>query len=105
MTLSVPSFSAAATSLLIPPPADADVTVAQLVLPLDVDGELVEQPAAAKASAAAPTREKPEGYPTGNCLLYWLSHFWAGSRQLSVHHAVVLRRSADPPATAPGKRP
>ena len=58
MTLSVPSFLAAATSLLIPPPDDADVTVAQLVPPLDVDGELVEQPAAAKASAATPTRVK-----------------------------------------------
>jgi hypothetical protein len=32
--------------------------VAQFVPPLDVDGELVEQPAAAKASAAAPTRVK-----------------------------------------------
>jgi hypothetical protein len=42
--------------LLIPPPEDADVTVAQLVPPLDE--ELEEQPAAAKASAAAPRRVK-----------------------------------------------
>jgi len=44
--------------LVIPPPVDADDTVAQLAPPLDVDGELEEQPAAAKASAAAPTRVK-----------------------------------------------
>jgi hypothetical protein len=44
--------------LLIPPPEDADVTVAQLVPPLDVDEEPEEQPAAAKASAAAPRRVK-----------------------------------------------
>jgi len=49
---------AAATSLLIPPPDVADVTVAQLVPPLDVDVELVEQPAAAKASAATPIKVK-----------------------------------------------
>jgi hypothetical protein len=58
MTLSVPSFFASATSLLIPPPADADVTVAQLTPPLDVDGELVEQPAAARASAVTPRKVK-----------------------------------------------
>jgi hypothetical protein len=44
--------------LLIPPPADADATVFQLVPPLEPDDELEEQPAAAKASAAAPTRVK-----------------------------------------------
>jgi len=44
--------------LVIPPPAAADVTVAQLVPPLDVEDEVVEQPAAAKASAATPRREK-----------------------------------------------
>jgi hypothetical protein len=44
--------------LLIPPAEDAEVTVAQLTPPLDVDGELVEQPAAARASAATPIRVK-----------------------------------------------
>ena len=39
MTFSVPSFLAAATRLLIPPPAEAELTVAQLVPPL----ELVEE--------------------------------------------------------------
>ena len=58
MTLSVPSFLAAATSLLIPPPDDADVTVAQLVLPLDDGDEFEEHPAAAKASAVTPIRVK-----------------------------------------------
>jgi hypothetical protein len=48
---------AAATSLLIPPAEDAEVTVAQLTPPLDVE-ELAEQPAAAKASAATPIRVK-----------------------------------------------
>src|SRR5258707_425178 len=69
MTLSVPSFLGAATSLLIPPPEDAAVTVAQLVPPLDVVEELEEQPAAAKATAAAPRRVKRYGDLTGNCLL------------------------------------
>jgi hypothetical protein len=44
--------------LVIPPAEDAEVTVAQFVPPLDVDGELVEQPAAAKASAATPIKVK-----------------------------------------------
>jgi hypothetical protein len=44
--------------LVIPPAEDAEVTVAQLTPPLDVDGELVEQPAAVKASAATPIRVK-----------------------------------------------
>jgi hypothetical protein len=43
----------------MPPAEDAEVTVAQLTPPLDDDdGELVEQPAAAKASAATPIRVK-----------------------------------------------
>ena len=58
MTLSVPSFLAAATSLLIPPPPLAEVTVAQLVPPLDDGDELPEHPAAARASAATPRRVK-----------------------------------------------
>jgi hypothetical protein len=56
MTFSVPSAFAAAMSLLIPPPADADVTVFQLTPPLDVLGEFVPQPAASTAaSAVTPT--------------------------------------------------
>jgi len=58
MTLSVPSFLAAAISLLIPPPADTDEIVDQLVPPLEPELELDEQPAASNASAAAPTRVK-----------------------------------------------
>src|SRR5690349_19291216 len=54
MTLSVPSALAAVTSLLIPPPAVADVTVAQSVPPLEVFGELDEHAAASNARAAAP---------------------------------------------------
>ena len=65
MTLSVPSFLAAATSLLIPPAEDAEVTVAQLVPPLDVDDELDEQPAAAKASAADPYKGETVGRSHG----------------------------------------
>jgi hypothetical protein len=45
---------AAVTSLLIPPPAAAEVTVAQLVPPLEVFEELDEHAAASNASAAAP---------------------------------------------------
>src|SRR6266567_5681597 len=52
MTLSVPSFLAAVTSLLIPPPAEAEVTVDQL-LPLEPDDE-PEQPAASSARAPSP---------------------------------------------------
>jgi hypothetical protein len=44
--------------LLIPPAEEAEVTVAQLTPPLDVDGEPEEQPAAAKASAATPIKVK-----------------------------------------------
>ena len=58
MTLSWPSFLAAAMSLLIPPPADADETVDQLVPPPEPELELDEQPAASNASAATPTRVK-----------------------------------------------
>src|SRR6266567_9297063 len=54
MTLSVPSALAAAISLLIPPPAAADVTVAQLVPPFEVFEELDEHAAASNARAAAP---------------------------------------------------
>src|SRR5579875_632258 len=54
MTLSVPSFLAAAMSALIPPPAAADVAVAHfLSLEDDPDGD-DEQPAAASASTATP---------------------------------------------------
>ena len=58
MTLSVPSFLAAAMSLVIPPPAEAELTVAQLVPPLDDEDEPDEHPAASNASAAAPMRVK-----------------------------------------------
>jgi hypothetical protein len=40
-------------SLAIPPPDAADVTVAQLVLPLELGDELDEQPAASSARAAS----------------------------------------------------
>ncbi len=58
MTLSVPSFLAAATSVFMPPPAEAEVAVAQLValaLDVELDEELDEQPAASSAAAATPT--------------------------------------------------
>src|SRR6266487_4526315 len=54
MTLSVPSAFAAVTSLFIPPPAVADVAVAQLVPPLEVFEELDEHAAASNARAATP---------------------------------------------------
>ena len=54
MTLSVPSFLAAATSLLIPPPAEAELTVAQLVPALEPGEELDEHPAAASARLVSP---------------------------------------------------
>src|ERR1700691_295169 len=53
MTLSVPSFLAAAISLAMPPPAETVVTVDQLVPPLDVD-EPDEHPAASSARALSP---------------------------------------------------
>jgi hypothetical protein len=40
--------------LLIPPPAEADVIVFQLVPPLELDEGLDEHPAAARARAASP---------------------------------------------------
>jgi hypothetical protein len=58
MTLSLPSFLAAAMSLLIPPPAETEVTVAQLVPPLELDEELAEHPAASSASAVTPMTVK-----------------------------------------------
>ncbi len=58
MTLSVPSFLAAATSLVIPPPADADVTVAQLVLPLDDDEEPEGAPGGGQSQRGDPERVK-----------------------------------------------
>ena len=59
MTLSVPSFLAAATSALIPPPAEAEVSVAQLVVLVELDEEPDEelddeQPAASSVAAATP---------------------------------------------------
>jgi hypothetical protein len=57
MTLSVPSFLAAVTSAFMPPPAEAEVCVAQLVPPLEPPEEPEdEQPAASSAAAATPTR-------------------------------------------------
>jgi len=55
MTLSVPSFLAAATRALMPPPAEAVVSLAQLTLePDDPDDELDEQPVASSTAAATP---------------------------------------------------
>src|SRR5579875_1817304 len=57
MTLSVPSFLAAATSAFMPPPAAAEVAVAQLVPlpePEAEPGGPDEQPAASSAAAAIP---------------------------------------------------
>jgi hypothetical protein len=60
-------------SLLIPPPAEAEVTVAQLAPPLELDGELdVEHPAASMARPVSPisanrcddlTRTPPVSFP------------------------------------------
>ena len=74
MTLSVPSFFAAATSVLIPPPAEAELTVAQLVPPLlELDDEEPdEHPAASNARPVSPasanrcddlTRMPPVSFP------------------------------------------
>ena len=55
MTLSVPSLLAAATSAFMPPPADTDVSLAQLTLePDEPDDELDEQPVASSTAAATP---------------------------------------------------
>jgi hypothetical protein len=59
MTLSVPSFLAAAISAFRPPPAEAEVSVAQLAALLVPLPELEaepddEQPAASSAAAATP---------------------------------------------------
>ena len=55
MTLSVPSLLAAATSAFMPPPADTDVSLAQLTLePDEPDDELDEQPVASSTTAATP---------------------------------------------------
>jgi hypothetical protein len=63
MTLSVPSFLAAATSALMPPPAEADVSVAQLALEPDdeLDDELDEQPVASSTAAAIPANANRYG--------------------------------------------
>ena len=53
MTLSVPSCLAAATSAAMPPPAEAEVCVVQLV-PLELEEPDDEQPAASRAAAATP---------------------------------------------------
>jgi hypothetical protein len=59
-------------SLLIPPPADAELTVDQLVPPLELDEEPDEHPAASSARALSPisanrcgdlTRMPPVGFP------------------------------------------
>src|SRR5260221_12114443 len=73
MTLSVPSFLAAATSLLIPPPAETEATVDQLVPPPEFGEELdPEHPAASIARAVIPisanrcgdlTRMPPVSFP------------------------------------------
>src|SRR2546421_7346489 len=55
MTLSVPSFLAAATRAFMPPPAEAEACVAQLVTPPEPPEEPEdEQPAASSAAAATP---------------------------------------------------
>jgi hypothetical protein len=55
MTLTVPSFLAAATSAFMPPPAEAEASLAQLVPPLELPEEPEdEQPAASSAAAATP---------------------------------------------------
>jgi hypothetical protein len=72
MTFSVPSFLAAATREFIPPPAEAEVTVAQLVPPLELDEPPEEHPAPSNARAATPaianrydalTRLPPVSFP------------------------------------------
>jgi hypothetical protein len=72
MTLSVPSFLAAATSLLSPFPAEAVVAVDQLVPLLELGEELGEHPATSNARAVSPmsanrcgdlTRMPPAGLP------------------------------------------
>src|SRR6266571_2063045 len=79
MTLSVPSFLAAAISLLIPPPAEADVTFDQSVPPLE-PGELPEHPAASSARAPSPvsviryddlTRMPPVNFPSPSRSSRW----------------------------------
>ena len=65
MTLSVPSFLAAATSASMPPPAEAEVCVAQLVPPLELSGEPDdEQPTATSAAAATPASASRYEDPT-----------------------------------------
>ena len=73
MTLSVPSFLAAATSVFMPPPAAAEVAVAQLValaldvLDVELDEELDdEQPAASSAAAATPTANRYDDLTTAS---------------------------------------
>jgi hypothetical protein len=59
-------------SLLIPPPAAADVAVPQFVPPLEEDeDDPDEHPAASRASVAAPAKVKRQGVLT-ECLLYCL---------------------------------
>src|SRR5437870_4004996 len=71
MTLSVPSFLAAAASALIPPPADAEVTVDQSVPPAEPE-DPEEHPAPSSVRAASPaianrydalTRFPPVSFP------------------------------------------
>ena len=94
MTFSVPSFLAAATRALIPPPPDAEVTVDQSVPPLELD-EPEEHPAPSSARAASPaianrydalTRFPPVSFP----------HPQRTAAALKAHGPEPLRRSADP---------
>jgi hypothetical protein len=67
--------------LLIPPPADTEVTVAQLVPPLELDEEFDEHPAASSANAATPVRVKRYTGLT-KCLLFGFPMFvWGKGTQ------------------------
>ena len=72
MTLSLPSFLAAATSSLIPPPAEADAALSQPFPLLEPGEEPDEQPVtsnARAAGAASAMSAKRCGDLTGDCLL------------------------------------
>jgi hypothetical protein len=60
----VPSFFAAAISALMPPPAEADASLAQLTLEPDddePDDELDEHPVASSTTAATPANANRYG--------------------------------------------
>jgi hypothetical protein len=82
--------------LLIPPPAEAEVTVAQLVPPLELDEEFDEHPAASSADAATPVRIKRYADLT-KCLLFGFPHFEQADGTQKTPGAVRLRRPARPP--------